>query len=625
MQNDAKHTSAASLKAKLRSASSHARYIPETLRLVWDSSGGWTIAWVVLLLLQGLLPIAIVYLMRAVVNALVAASAAGADWSHIRTVLFLAAPLGAVMLLTEVLRSVASWVGTIRADLVSCRVADLLHQKCVEADLALYETPEFYDQLHQARFDAAHRPLALVESIGGLFQNGVTLVGMAAVLIPFGFWLPLVLVVRTLPAFYAVFHFARVQYAWRAKVAPDERRLAYCDWLFFSNEPAAEVRLFRTGDHFREIYQKLRLKLRAESMALKRREALGELCASGLSLVITAATLAWITWRAVRGPLVLGDLVLFYQAFNQGQQVVRSLLDRAEQIFSSLLFLGKFYEFLGLETQVAMPARPVSVPPLKKGIRFENVTFHYPGRDQAALDNFSFEVPAGRIVAILGPNGSGKSTVIKLMCRLYDPDAGRITIDGVDLRDIDLDDLRCAISPLFQMPVHYYLTVGENIALSDLPNAPTQEMIEAAAKAAGAHEIISRLPGGYDSVLGRGFKYGTELSGGEWQRIALARAFLRPAPILLLDEPTSAMDSWAEADWMDRFRRLARGRTAMIVTHRLSTAMRADTIFVMERGRVVESGSHDALLSAGGLYAASWASQMKESAGARVAPVGSAR
>ncbi len=230
------------------------------------------------------------------------------------------------------------------------------------------------------------------------------------------------------------------------------------------------------------------------------------------------------------------------------------------------------------------------MPAVQRGIRFENVTFRYPGSERATLENFNLEVPAGRVTAILGANGSGKSTVLKLLCRLYDPEAGRVT----------------------RVPSGHpegYATVTENIAMSDLQGAPTADQITAAAKAAGAEEVIARLPAGYDSLLGKTLESGTELSGGEWQRIALARAFLRPSPILLLDEPTSAMDSWGEADWMVRLRQLAQGRTAVIITHRLSIAMRSDSIFVMEQGRVVESGSHAELLRAGTRYATAWASQ----------------
>lgn len=600
-------------REELRSALVEARHLPRTLRLVWKASPGWTIAWLIVLLIQGLLPIAVIYLVRAVVNALVAASAAGGDWPHIRAVLFLAVSLGATMLLAEILRSLLSWIRTVQAHQVSMLITGLIHEKCAAADMAFYESTAFYDLMHQARHDAADRPLALLENLGGLLQSSVTLIGMAAVLIPFGLWLPLVLIIRTLPTFFTVIHFARLQYAWRTKATPDDRRVHYYDSLLTTAEPAPESRMLGTENYFRQAYRRLREKLHVGIMDLKRRETIAELGAGSVAFVVTAITLVWVIWNTLRGPLVLGDLVLLYQAFNQGQLMLRSLLGNTEKIFSNLLFIGKLYEFLALEPKVVSPTPPKPLPPLQQSIRFENVEFSYPGGDRLALKNFNLEIPAGKTAAILGPNGSGKSTVIKLLCRLYDPNAGRITIDGVDLREVSLNELRRRISTLFQMPIRYSATALENIALGDLAHAPNKEQIEAAAKAAGVHEIVSRLPGGYDCLLGKEFERGTELSGGEWQRIALARAFLRPAPILLLDEPTSAMDSWAETDWMKRFHGLARGRTAIIVTHRLSTAMKADIIFVMQQGLVVEAGSHNELMANGGLYAASWDNQNRGS------------
>jgi ATP-binding cassette subfamily B protein len=247
------------------------------------------------------------------------------------------------------------------------------------------------------------------------------------------------------------------------------------------------------------------------------------------------------------------------------------------------------------------------------GIRFERVTFGYAGSDTPLLRNVDLLIPAGQIAAVVGPNGAGKSTLLKLLCRFYDPLDGRISIDGTDIREFAVSDLRRAISVLFQMPVHYTATARENIAFGDRAANPNDAQIEAAARAAGAHEVVMRLPRGYDTLLGRVFQSGAELSSGEWQRLALARAFLRSSPILALDEPTSFMDSWAETDWLERFTALARNRTALLITHRFTTAMRAHVIYVMQDGEVAESGTHDQLLAAGGLYATSWHAQMRSS------------
>jgi ATP-binding cassette subfamily B protein len=289
-----------------------------------------------------------------------------------------------------------------------------------------------------------------------------------------------------------------------------------------------------------------------------------------------------------------------------------TLFENLGEIYSDSLFLSDLFEFLALKPQVTDPLQPTSFPvTLQEGICFEQVTFHYPESEEAALCNFDLTIPAGRIVAIVGSNGAGKSTLIKLLCRFYDPDSGRILVDGIDLRRFSLRDLRRQITILFQEPVNYQSTFRENITLGDLSAANDPEQIKLAARAAGADKLLGGLPEQYETLLGKWFKGGTDLSVGEWQRLALARAYWRQAPILILDEPTSAMDPWAEHDWLQRFRQLAAGQTALIITHRFTTAMYADRIHVMEEGQIVESGSHAELLALGGRYAQSWQAQMQ--------------
>jgi ATP-binding cassette subfamily B protein len=316
-------------------------------------------------------------------------------------------------------------------------------------------------------------------------------------------------------------------------------------------------------------------------------------------------------WKAARGLITLGELALIYVAFNQGQGLMRTLLENAGQLYGNSLFLGNLFEFLALQPTICRSGPPW--PPLRsiqQGIAFNRVSFTYPDATNNALDDFTMTIPSGKIVAIVGPNGAGKSTLLKLLCRFYDPNEGSITIDDHDLKHFDIDDLRRMITVLFQQPFHYNSTVRDNILYGDLKIDATDAEITAALRAAGAEEIVSRLPQREQTLLGRWFAGGTELSVGEWQRIALARAFLRRAPIIILDEPTSALDPWAEADWLERFRELAFERTSIIITHRFTTAMHADVIHVMDRGGIVESGSHQHLLEQNGLYAQSWSRQM---------------
>jgi ATP-binding cassette subfamily B protein len=302
---------------------------------------------------------------------------------------------------------------------------------------------------------------------------------------------------------------------------------------------------------------------------------------------------------------------LFYQAFTRGQGFMRALLNSAGQVYSNTLFLVNLFAFLDLKPSVSDPPLPSPVPErLSGGISFERVTFNYPGSEQPALEDFSLSLSAGRIAAIVGPNGAGKTTLLKLLCRFYDPQGGCVKIDGTDIREFSVADLRRALTVLFQVPLNYCASAAESIALGNLGSFDNHG-IEDAARRAGAHDFISKLPFGYETLLGKWFPGGAELSGGEWQKIAMARAYVRQSQIVLLDEPTSFMDSWAEADWFERFRAMVTGRTGVIVTHRFTIAMRADVIHVMNDGKVVESGCHHELLARGGLYAQSWRAQLQ--------------
>ena len=614
------------LTSRLQQIYAQLPYLPQALALVWGAARGWTIIWGVLLLIQGLLPAATVYLTREVVNSLASALESSTD---VGRALLLVALMAGLMLFKLLLGGVSSWVQTMQSEKVQDHLYELVHTQAMTLDLAFYEAPGFYNRLHRARHDAMSRPLALVGNIGTLLQNSLTLLAMAGILLPFGLWLPPMLLLSVFPAFLIVWRYTLRQNEWRLRTTSDVRRMNYYEQLLTTRYNAAEVRLFGLGKHFQQGFQALREKLRGERLAIMRDETLAQLMAGSLSLLITGLVMGVVVWQALPNgytpnpgrplgqegsSLTLGDLALFYQAFNQGQGLMRTLLSNVGSIYTNLLFLENMFEFLALRPQITDPPQPVPMPtetslPIKEGIRLEKISFRYPGSERCVLNNFNLSIPAGKMVAIVGENGAGKSTLIKLICRLYDPEAGQITIDGTNLQEFALDDLRRQITILFQEPVHYHTTAAENIWHGDISTPLSKAKIEAAAEAAAADTPINRLPEGYENILGKRFG-GTELSGGEWQRVALARAFLRQAPIIILDEPTSAMDSWAEADWMARFRDLTAGRTSIIITHRFTTAMQADIIHVMMGGQLVESGSHEELLALGGRYAQSWRAQM---------------
>ena len=606
----------AMVRERARKGLAQLPHLWRALGLVWTAAPRLTLAWAVLTFVLGLLPVASVFLTRALVDSLVGALGAGAGWERARGPLLLAAAAAGVMLLAEVLQALSRWIQTAQSEVVRDHMSALLQAKAISVDLEYYESAQYFDQLHLIRHDVQQRPLALLRSVGGMLQHLLTLGSMLVVLARFGIGVPILLVVSTVPAVLALTRYMVREYAWRMRTLPEDRRAMYFDYILTGAESAAEVRLYGLGPHFQAIFRMLRTKLRRERLQLARDEGLTGLAAGMLGLAVTGAALAWMVWQALAGAFSLGSLAMFYQAFSQGQKLMGSLLENLSQIYLNSLFLGNFFGFQTIESRIATPPAPVALPAeTAPEIRFRGVTFRYPGSDRRALDRFDLDVPAGRIAAIVGANGAGKSTLVKLICRLYDPEDGVVEIGGADVRSLDVEALRRSIAVLFQQHSRYALTLRENIALGDLTRAVEAAEVEAAARAAGADEPAGRLPRGYDTLLSKWFAGGAELSVGEWQRVALARAFYRDAPIVLLDEPTSAMDSWAEAEWLDRFRALVEGRTALIVTHRFTTAMRADVIHVMHAGALVESGTHAELLARGGPYATSWRAQMRHASG----------
>ena len=601
------------VSSKVREAIYRLRYVRRALGFIWAAARKWTVLWFILLFVQGLIPAAIVYLTKWLVDSVAVAVGAGVSWEAAVTVLVPAGIMAGLMLSQRLMGSLNEWVSTAQAELAGDHIKGLLHARAASADFELYERAEYYDQLEQANSQASSRTLAVLQTVGGLMQAAVTFVSIAALLLQYSVWLPLVLVVSTLPAFFVVLHHNNKYHAWWKEMTPRRRLAQYYDMMLTSGFAAAEVRINHLGDPFRTSYQAIRQKLRGERLDLLRRQVIAKLIAGIMALLVTGATMAWIVWRALRGEATLGDLALFYQAFNQGQSLVGGLLQGMGQIYTNTLFLEHVFDFLDRRNRMVDPAEPAPFPrTFEEGIRIEDVTFTYPGSTEPALENFSLFIPVGKVVAIVGENGAGKSTFFKLLCRFYDPDTGRVTIDGQDLRTFAQADLRRHISAMFQFAMKYQMTAKENIGVGDIDGDTSMERIVEAARSGGAHEFISRLHNGYDTILGRWFATGTELSGGEWQRVALSRAFLRRAPLVILDEPTSFMDSWAETEWLRRFRRVVEGQTALIITHRFSTAMQADIIHVMADGQILESGSHAELIRRGGHYAASWAAQMHQ-------------
>jgi len=598
------------IRDHLKNLHSQGRLWERSFSLIWSSVPGYTAAWAILLIVQGLLPGATVYFSKLAIDSFVASknSRSFVDLEH---TVWLFALTGITLLAADSLRYVTDWVRSAQAEHFSDTLKSLVHSKAVEVDFEFYDSPEYHDLKEQAGGESQSKPLALLENFGTVAQSSITLISFAALLTVYGWAVPILLVVGSLPSLLISLAFDRRYFRWWRKTTTERRWLFYYDGMLSHSDAAAEIRLFEIGQKFSDAYQRIRKTLRLEKLKHLREQTSGKIAANFLALATGTVAMGWIALRVYNNTASFGDLAVFYQVFSRGQSIILAFLGAVGKTFSDTLYLDSLFAFLDLKASVVSPAKPVPFPTeIVSGIRFTNVTFSYPGTDSPAIADFDLFVPAGTQVAIVGENGAGKSTLIKLLCRFYDPNSGSIQIDGIDIREFDVKDLRRNISVLFQFPLHFQDTVEGNISLGHEREIPDPTEVETAAELAGADSFIEELPSKYRTLLGRWFEAGCELSGGEWQKIALARAYFRKSPILVLDEPTSFMDSWGEADWYERFSSLAKDRTGLVITHRFTIAMRADIIHVLSDSRLVESGTHKELVDMDGFYASSWKSQM---------------
>ncbi|MBN1630685.1 MAG: ABC transporter ATP-binding protein [Thermoleophilia bacterium] len=578
--------------------------IGRALKMVWSIAPGWTAASVALTVLQGVLPLATVWLIKLIVDAVSDAISAADPEAAFWDVAVLILIAGVVGLAGAVMRSLGAMVDEALGQTVSDHVTDIIHAKSVEVDLEYYENPRYHDALYRAQQEAPYRPTSIVRNITGTGQALVTLVSMAALLLTLHWVVGLIVLAAAIPGGAVRFLYSRKLYAWQRRRTETERQSYYAHWLLTDSGHAKEMRLFGLGDRFRSWHRDLRQRLRRELIGLVARRSLAELAAGAAAVLAVFGTFAYVAWRAIRGDITIGDVMAYYQAFQTSLGSLQAVLRGFATIYEDSLFLSYFDEFMALEPRIVSAEKPMPVPrPVTEGVRFDNVVFSYPDTERTALRDISLTIRPGEVTAFVGPNGSGKTTLVKLLCRLYDPTTGAITVDGHDLREFDVVDLRRNMSVIFQDFAHYLLTVRENIRLGNVMLDEADSVIETAARDAGADEFIRRLRHGYSTILGKWFDEGEELSVGEWQKIALARAFVRNAQILVFDEPTSALDPQAEWDVFQHIKELAKGRSVVLISHRFSTVRTADRIHIFDQGRVIESGTHEELMALGGRYA----------------------
>ncbi|MCK5133553.1 MAG: ABC transporter ATP-binding protein [Candidatus Sabulitectum sp.] len=576
--------------------------IGRAVSLVWQSSRGLTIANLFLTVIQGLLPLIPLYLMKLLIDSIESA-VNGSGTASFRYVGIIIAIMGGVALLSALVKSVAGIVEQTQARVVTDYMQDILHKKSIEVDLAYYEDSKFYDTMHRAQGEAPYRPTSIVNGLIRTVQSSISLLAMVGLLLSFHWIVAVVLVAAAFPGLLVKLKFSKVNWKWQRKRTETERKAWYKHWLLTSVSHAKELRLFCLGEHFRAMYMNLRAILRKEVLGIARRRAASDFGTQAIATVLIYGSLAFIAKQAFDGLITIGGMVMYFQAFQRGLGFLKGLLGSLAGLYEGNLFLSNLFDFLDIKPSVIDPSHPRPFPPyVSEGIVFDHVNFNYSSSSKMVLDDISLKINPGEMLALVGENGSGKTTFVKLLCRLYDPASGSISVDGTSIKDFGLEDHRSNIGVIFQDYAKYHLTVKENISLGDIKHSPDDSLIRQAAETAGAHTMIENLPDGYDTVLGRSFKNGRELSIGEWQKIALARAFIRDAPIIVLDEPTSALDAKAEQTVFEKFRELVQGKTSVIISHRFSTVKMADRIAVMHRGRIIEHGTHRELMAQHGMY-----------------------
>lgn len=593
-----------SLSSKVLPKLKNALQLRRALCLVWESGPRWTIASVFVVLVQGVLPLLALYLTGLLVQAVNDGASMTDKDAAFHHALVLVVVSGAVALGAAAFDSLSGYVNEGQSQAVTDHMNTVLHAKAIEVDLEYYENADYHDKMHRAQEEAPYRPTHIVRGLTTLGQSAVTLIAIGAFLLSLHWGIILVLVIAAIPGVLVRLRFINIMYKWQRERTLTERKASYFHWMLTLPYWAKEVRLFDLGPLFMGRFRDLRGTIRREKIHIAGRRAFSDVATQTFAILPMFACYAYIAYETLHGAIKLGYFVMYTGAFRSGQSALNGVFSSILGLHEDNTFLTNLYEFLDLKPKVEEAKEPVAVPrPMREGIVFDHVSFGYATSSRQALRDVSLRIAPGEVVALVGENGSGKTTLVKLLCRLYDPTGGSISVDGVDLRQFKTRDLRREISVIFQDYVQYDLTARENIWLGNLALPEGDSRVEQAAHQSGAGEVVDTLPQGYDTVLGRTFEGGEELSIGQWQKVALARAFLRDSQLIILDEPTSALDPKAEYEVFEKFRELVQGQAAILISHRLSTVKMADRICVMKDGEIVEDGTHDALMARGGFYA----------------------
>jgi ATP-binding cassette subfamily B protein len=576
------------------------RNVPPALGIVREAGPRVVAAGVALRIVAALIPIAILAVSRQIIDAIVDViknhhPVSASFW-------WLVALEFSLALLGGILARLIDYCDGVLADRFTRHVSIRVMEHASRLDLSSYEDPEFYDKLERARVQATDR-IGMVQAVGRLLQQAITAITLSASIFVFSPWLLLLLIAGVVPAFIGESHFAFLGYALNFRLTPTRRQLDYLRDIGASKESAKELKLFGLSGYLSGKYARLADEVYAESVSLLNRRLRASSIFALLSTGAYYGAYAFVIYQTISGRLTVGTLVFLAGALSGASSNIQQIFSSFAGIADQALFLTDLLEFFAVEPKVKSKPQALSAPrPVREGFKFENVSFVYPGTSRLILDNLSFRLQPGERIALVGENGQGKTTLVKLITRLYDPTSGRILLDGIDLREYDLEGLHHEIGVIFQDFMRYEMVARENIAMgkvSDLENVG--RTVEAARKSLAA-PVIERLPLGYEQMLGRRFEGGVDLSGGEWQKVALARAYLRDSQLLILDEPTASLDARSERDVFQRFAELTQGKMAILISHRFSTVRMADRILVLEDGKIAEDGCHSELISRGERY-----------------------